>query len=133
MSELAFWAIGIVGGLHLVFAIVEMLFWDPLGKRAFQSVLDMDDLNFSKTRVLAENQGLYNLFLAAGLFWALNMDDPASSIRIATFFLICVVVAGIFGYVTTKVRTLLLAQAAPACVALIALYAISAPAAATGA
>ena len=127
MSDLAYWAICTVGGLHLVFAIVEMLFWDPVGKQAFQAALEMDDLNFAKTRVLAENQGLYNLFLAAGLFWALSMEDPAASVRIATFFLSCVAVAGIFGYVTTKVRTLLFAQAVPAFVALIALYAISAP------
>jgi putative membrane protein len=39
------------------------------------------------TTVLAANQGLYNGFLAAGLFWSLIHPDPAFAYQIKLFFL----------------------------------------------
>ena len=42
------------------------------------------------------NQGLYNGFLAAGLFWGL----VSKRTDIKVFFLACVVVAGVFGGIT---------------------------------
>jgi putative membrane protein len=66
---------------------------------------------------LAANQGLYNGFLAAGLIWGLISD--AFSIKL--FFLICVIIAGIFGAFTAR-RSILYIQALPALLGLILLY-----------
>ena len=66
---------------------------------------------------LAANQGLYNGFLAAGLIWSLVTGD--TSVKI--FFLICVLIAGIYGGFTAK-RSILYMQALPALLALAAVY-----------
>ncbi len=98
---------------HVWFAILEMVFWaKPLGIKTFRTTE-----SFAKeSAALASNQGLYNLFLVAGLAWGLVADDPFSrSIRI--FFLACVVVAGVFGGITVNKRIMIL-QATPAAIAL---------------
>jgi putative membrane protein len=64
-------------------------------------------------RALAANQGLYNGFLAAGLFWGLWADRRDLKI----FFLGCVAVAGVFGGLTAKM-SILFTQALPAVVVL---------------
>jgi putative membrane protein len=68
------------------------------------------------------NQGLYNGFLAAGLFWGLvaSPSDFADAIRI--FFLACVIVAGVFGGITAS-RGILWVQAVPGLMALVAVLA----------
>ena len=63
--------------------------------------------------MLAANQGLYNGFLAAGLLWGL----VARKSDVVIFFLLCVIIAGIFGALTAK-PTILLVQAAPGAIAL---------------
>ena len=65
------------------------------------------------TKVLAANQGLYNGFLAAGLFWGLATQDRAFMV----FFLACVIVAGVYGGLTAA-RKILWVQALPAAIAL---------------
>jgi len=70
------------------------------------------------TAALAGNQGLYNGFLAAGLVWAL-VSGPELPAR-ATFFLVCITAAGIYGAATVQWR-ILLVQALPAVLALAAL------------
>ena len=68
----------------------------------------------SSSAALAANQGLYNGFLAAGLVWALISDRK----DLKLFFLICIVIAGIFGAATAKM-TILFTQALPAAIALL--------------
>jgi putative membrane protein len=60
---------------------------------------------------------LYNGFLAAGLIWGL-LDGNAS---VKIFFLACVVIAGIYGGLTTR-KTILYIQALPGLIALLAVY-----------
>jgi putative membrane protein len=67
------------------------------------------------TKVLAANQGLYNGFLAAGLFWGLWQGD--SGLDVQVFFLACVLVAGLYGGATAS-RKIYFIQALPAAVAL---------------
>jgi putative membrane protein len=67
------------------------------------------------TAALAANQGLYNGFLAAGLLWGLSLGPAGFSIRV--FFLICVIVAGVFGAATAN-RRILWVQALPGAIAL---------------
>lgn len=66
---------------------------------------------------LAVNQGLYNGFLAAGLFWGLASGE----FTVRLFFLSCVLIAGIFGGFTAK-RSILYLQALPAFIGLALLY-----------
>jgi putative membrane protein len=73
----------------------------------------------SMTRTLAANQGLYNGFLAAGLIWSLVTEQFAYNLQL--FFLGCVIVAGIFGGITTS-RVILWAQALPGIIALIPVF-----------
>lgn len=68
------------------------------------------------SKVLAANQGLYNGFLAAGLFWGLSLGSAGNSVVL--FFLHCVLVAGVFGAMTVS-RKILFIQAAPAAVGIV--------------
>jgi len=56
------------------------------------------------TKVLAANQGLYNGFLAAGLFWGIWLGEAGDPIK--AFFLLCVAVAGVFGSHGVSIRTM---------------------------
>lgn len=60
--------IALIAALHLYFLILEMFLWDkPVGMKVFGNSLEKARL----TKVLAQNQGLYNGFLVAGLLWSL--------------------------------------------------------------
>jgi putative membrane protein len=104
---------GLVAALHVYFLVLEMFLWTgPTGQRVFGRTRDEQEAS----KVLAANQGLYNGFLAAGLVWSLVGAD-AIALPIRTFFLGCVVVAGIYGGMTAS-RRILFAQALPAALAL---------------
>jgi putative membrane protein len=106
-------AIVIVAVLHLLFLVLEMFLWTkPTGRRIFGLSKELAQ----ETKGLAMNQGLYNGFLAAGLFWSLEEGRDAM-----VFFLVCVLVAGIFGAITAK-RSILYIQALPAAIALVLVY-----------
>ena len=108
----------LVAALHAYFLILEMFLWDkPLGLKTFRNTPEKAEI----TKVLAGNQGLYNGFLAAGLIWGLVHGNPAFAFQIKAFFLLCVIVAGVFGAATVS-RRILFVQALPAAIALLALY-----------
>ena len=112
--------IGLVALLHVGFAWLEMVAWDtPLGHKIFARPSKKTAQFMREAKPLAANQGLYNLFLAAGLAWGLYLGDAGFATKV--FFLACVVVAGLFGAATVSTRILYL-QAAPAALALIALW-----------
>lgn len=114
MNILAYILTGFVAFLHLGFLALEMFLWDhPFGRKRFGMTPEYSKASAS----LAANQGLYNGFLAAGLIWGLII----ASAPIQIFFLICVVVAGIFGGITAK-RSILYMQALPGLLALLAVY-----------
>lgn len=93
-----------------------MFVWTTRAKKVFRTI--PEDL-FEKTKVLAANQGLYNGFLAAGLFWSLLIQDINWSKNIALFFLGCVAVAGVFGAATASKR-ILYVQTIPAVLGILA-------------
>ena len=98
----------LVALLHVFFLVLEMFFWDkPLGLKVFGQKKEAA----TATKVLAANQGLYNGFLAAGLFWGVSLGSAGTSVKI--FFLGCVLVAGLFGAATAS-RKILFVQAFPA-------------------
>ena len=105
----------LVAVLHVYILVLEMFLWDkPRGRKAFGLTPEFA----AQTRVLAVNQGLYNGFLAAGLFWGLSMGEAGHSIKV--FFLACVLVAGLYGAATANKRILFI-QAVPAAVGLVLL------------
>jgi len=100
--------------LHLYILVLEIFLWDkPSGLKAFGNTLEKARL----TKVMAQNQGLYNGFLAAGLFWSLYAPE-SYALALANFFLACVLVAGIYGGLTAS-KKIIYIQALPALVALI--------------
>ena len=110
--------VAVVAALHVFFLVLEMFLWDkPLGLKVFRNTIE----KATDSKVLAANQGLYNGFLAAGLFWGLFHPNPAFAFQIKIFFLLCVIVAGAYGAATVSTR-ILMVQAAPAVIALLALY-----------
>ena len=100
---------------HLYFLYLEMFLWTkPKGLKVFGNSPEKAEAS----RVLAANQGLYNGFLVAGLAWGLWLG--AGGFQIKVFFLACVGIAGLYGAATVS-RKILLVQAVPAGLALIAL------------
>jgi putative membrane protein len=112
MAALSKILVGIVALLHIGFLYLEMFLWDkPAGRRVFHTT----EAFAKESRALAANQGLYNGFLAAGLIWGLFAGD-----EVKTFFLICVIIAGIFGAFTVS-RRIFYIQALPAILGLVVL------------
>jgi len=99
---------------HFGFLILEMFLWDkPLGRKIFS----LSKEKAKETKSLAANQGLYNGFLSAGLLFGLFYSNAKSSIDIISFFLICIIIAGIYGAYSVK-KTIFFIQALPAIVGL---------------
>ena len=102
---------------HVGILILQMFFWNhPVGQKIFSMTPEVAE----SSSVLAMNQGLYNGFLAAGLFWGLF----ANRVEIKLFFLSCVIVAGIFGGITAK-TSILFTQGLPALLAFVVVLAAS--------
>ncbi|WP_312318000.1 DUF1304 domain-containing protein [Stenotrophomonas sp.] len=102
----------VVALLHVYFLVLEMFLWTrPLGLKTFRNTPEKAEL----TRVLAANQGLYNGFLAAGLFWGLFDHLP----MLVNFMLGCVIVAGLYGAYSVNKRIFFI-QSVPAILAALA-------------
>jgi putative membrane protein len=116
LSVVAGVLIGLVAALHLYFLVLEMFLWrTPQGRAVFGTTEEFA----TASAALAANQGLYNGFLAAGLVWSLLAPDPVD-FQAGIFFLVCVIVAGVYGAATVN-RRILVVQAVPAALALAAL------------
>ncbi len=113
--------IGLVALIHSYIMVFEMFLWESRGPKVFKSI--PAEL-FPETTVLAANQGLYNGFLAAGLIWALLFIRNVEWKRnVATFFLLAVAIAGIYGAMTAS-KHIILIQTVPALLALFAVWAL---------
>lgn len=107
-------AVFLIAVLHVWIMYLEMALWTtPTGLKTFK----IDAQFAQRSASLAKNQGLYNGFLAAGLFWSLLAADPLN-FQLKIFFLSCVLIAGIFGALTAS-KKILYVQALPALIALI--------------
>ena len=107
--------VALVAFEHIYFMILEMFLWTkPRGMKAFGLTKEKAE----DSKVLAANQGLYNGFLAAGLIWGLVADKN----QVIIFFLICVVIAGIYGAYSTKKIKLFYIQSLPAIMALLLIF-----------
>jgi putative membrane protein len=94
-----------------------MVLWTkPFGRKTFRTT----EAFAKESAGLAANQGLYNLFLAAGLVWSfVAAGEMVRPLRL--FFLGCVIVAGLFGAATAS-RRILFIQAFPAALAFAAVF-----------
>jgi putative membrane protein len=111
------WLIGFVALEHVGFFLLEAVLWQqPAGRRVFGTTPEHAAL----MAPMAANQGLYNLFLAAGLVWSLMTHPGQMGRELALFFLGCVAVAAVFGGFTVK-RSIWVIQGGPAALAMAAL------------
>jgi putative membrane protein len=100
--------------LHAYIFVMEAFLWTR--PRTMVTFGTTPELAVS-TRELAQNQGVYNLFLAAGLVWALFSKDPVRY-QATLFFFGCIVVAAVVVGVTKSPR-LALTQGSAALLGLI--------------
>jgi putative membrane protein len=118
MTAVAIALILLVAALHLYFMVMETFLWTRPSTRAKFGTTE----EFARaSATLAANQGIYNFFLAAGLVWSLTHYQTSFFFESASFFLSCVVLAGIFGAATVS-RKIFFIQAMPAILALAALW-----------
>ena len=115
MSFLSIILTAIVAIEHLYFLMLEMFFWTkPKGIKAF----GLKSKEFAEdTKILAANQGLYNGFLAAGLIFSIIQQSH----YFALFFLVCIIIAGMYGGYSTQKIKLFYLQSIPAILAALAL------------
>ncbi len=116
MKKAATILVALVAIEHVYILVLEMFLWTkPAGLRAFGLTPEFAE----QTAALAANQGLYNGFLAAGLFWSLIRKSDQFALQV--FFLSCVIVAGVFGAITAK-TSILYIQAMPAAIAMLVVW-----------
>lgn len=110
--------VGIVALEHLFIMILEMFFIrSKVAQRTFKLPKHLEgDRNVA---IMFANQGLYNGFLAAGLILGSN----SVGYMIQLFFVICVVVAAIYGGFTSN-KSIIIKQGLPAILALITLLSV---------
>ncbi|GLI84558.1 membrane protein [Rossellomorea marisflavi] len=119
MEIIAASLVGIVAVEHLFIMILEMFFIrSKMAKRAFNLPEHLQgDPNVA---TMFANQGLYNGFLAAGLIWGLILGSTSMGYMIQLFFVICVVVAALFGGFTSN-KGIIVKQGIPGMLAMVAL------------
>ena len=100
---------------HVYILVLEMFLWTrPRTLKTFGTTAE----DAETMKILAANQGLYNGFLAAGLFYSLVVSSPEVAFQFKVFFLLCVIVAGLYGGVTVS-RRIAIVQGLPAVIALV--------------
>jgi putative membrane protein len=110
--------IAFVALIHIYILWLEMFAWMTRARKVFRTIpAEM----FAPTKTMAANQGLYNGFLAAGLIWSLLICDATWSANVATFFLGCILVAGLYGAATVQ-KKIFYVQGVPAILGLLAIY-----------
>lgn len=115
MNILQIISIAFLAIIHVYILILEMFLWTkPKGHKAF----GLKDKKFAEeTKVLAANQGLYNGFLATGCIWSII----AQRFDIGLFFATCILIAGLYGYYSTKKVKILIIQSVPATISILLL------------
>ncbi len=104
--------VAIVALVEIILCIAEIFFWkEPIIHQRLGYTLE----EALKVAPIVANAGLYNGFLAAGLIWGLISGKTGDAIKV--FFLVCVIIAGIFG-AATLTWTPLVIQTAPGAIAL---------------
>ncbi|WP_439131983.1 DUF1304 domain-containing protein [Polaribacter sp.] len=99
--------------IHFYIVYLEMVLWT---KEKGIKTFGLKSKEFAEqTKVMAANQGLYNGFLAVGLLWSLAINNT----DVTLFFLICVFIAGIYGFYSTKKISIFYIQSIPSILGII--------------
>ena len=107
-------AIIAVAALHAGFFVLESLLWTSPKVMRFFGTTEEDA---QRTRVLALNQGFYNLGAAALLVWFHTTDNPAGVMGVLLFL----AGMGCVGAITANWRIIFI-QSVPAIAAFVLLY-----------
>lgn len=124
MGPFALLAVGIVALIHVFIGILEMFLWtNPKVHSRLRPKVDVTQSEAQKVAPIVANVGLYNWFLAAGLIWTLlpasvSLLPEAAIFPVQAFFLIFIMIAGVYGALTISPRILII-QTAPAAAALL--------------
>ena len=110
--------IAFVALIHIYILWLEMFAWLTKARKVFRT---LPQELFVPTKSMAANQGLYNGFLATGLIWSLLICNAGWGANVATFFLGCVLVAGLYGAATVQ-KKIFYIQGVPAILGLLAIY-----------
>ena len=106
---------------HAFIMLLEMFFIkSSVARKTFN--IDSELLDRKEVGVMFANQGLYNGFLAAGLFWSFFTPESMSN-QLRFFFLGCVIIAAIYGTITSN-KKILVKQGGLAILAIILLIII---------
>jgi putative membrane protein len=103
MKVLAQSVVGLLIFAHLLFFLLEAVLWRTrLADKAREKLGFVGDQ--TEVARFAINQGVSNLFLAAGLAWGLwlNATGRQEVHSVLTFFLICIAVAGVVGELSIR-------------------------------
>ena len=109
-STIAYALVAVVGLLHIGFFYLEWFQWDLFAKRLFPKA-DPDFIQRSK--VLGQNQAIYNLALALLILAGLTIADPELKARVALATMSAVILVGVVGWLTAS-RRILFIQVLPA-------------------
>jgi putative membrane protein len=122
MPRIADLLVGFVALVHVGFSLAEIFLW----KQPFvHQRLGFTQAEADKAAPIVANAGLYNGFVAAGLIWGVLAGVAGDPIKV--FFLVCVIIAGIFGTVTLKRWLPIVFQTLTGLIALIAVWRTSVP------
>ncbi len=117
MNILAQILIAVVCLIHVYIFLLETVLFESRGVKVF----GIPKAEVAARKAAMSNQGCYNGFLAAVCLLGLFYPDPAIAKAFATFGLVCVAVAGVWGAVTVMTRILYI-QTVPAVLGLAAVY-----------
>jgi len=109
---------GFVALIHCYIMVLETFLWKTAyGMKTFQLTPERAEM----TGVMAQNQGVYNGLLAAGLIWSFFIASREWKRNVRIFFLLSVFAVGLVGAYTAMVKILFI-QSLPAFLALVAVY-----------
>lgn len=109
---------GLVALIHCYIMVLETFLWKTAyGMKTFQLTPERAEM----TGVMAQNQGVYNGLLAAGLIWSFFIASREWKHNVRIFFLLSVFAVGLVGAYTAMVKILFI-QSLPAFLALVAVY-----------
>ena len=109
--------IALVCLIHIYIFLLETVLYKSRGVKVF----GIPPSEVESRKAAMSNQGCYNGFLAAALLLGLIYPDLAIAKAFATYGLVCVAVAGVWGAVTVMTRILYI-QTVPAMLGLAAVY-----------
>lgn len=109
--------IGLVCLIHALIFLAETVFYRSWGVKVFR--IKPEDVDARAAAM--SNQGCYNGFLVVALLLGLVYPEPGVAKAFATYGLLCVAVAGVWGAVTVA-RKVLFVQTVPAVLGLVFLF-----------